>query len=251
MRSIQILRLIPRSDFRQKILEWNLTIPGSSTEHIDAYGNITRLLTIERHHDEICIGVQGVIDTEDQPVIPPAEDIRFDPKIFLRETPLTALEPNVFQFAEPFKNRILRDPLPGLQDLMRAIRSAVEYVKGSTSVQTTASEALEQGSGVCQDHSHLFISCCRALKIPARYVSGYLYQGSAATPEVAMHAWTEAWIDKTGWVSFDISNGRHAGETHIRLATGRDYLDASPVRGIRLGGGNEMMKVSVEITHDQ
>ena len=60
-----------------------------------------------------------------------------------------------------------------------AIADEVEYRKGETHVHTTGAEALEQGSGVCQDHAHIFCAVCRVLGVPARYVSGYLTHGMA------------------------------------------------------------------------
>ncbi|HET6464382.1 MAG TPA: transglutaminase family protein [Nitrospiria bacterium] len=246
-RSVQILRLIPRSDLRQRVLEWELRLPAEASEYLDAFGNVTRLLTMEGRHDEIEIGVDGRVETSGNVTFPSPIDQRFPPEIFLTETPLTTANEPLKDFAEKHRDEIASNPFAALQALMERIRAAVRYVKGTTHVQSTAADVLSQGSGVCQDHSHLFIACCRALGVPARYVSGYLYSDPDHHPEVAMHAWAEAWVDGMGWLSFDVSNGRPAGETHLRLAIGRDYMDACPVRGVRFGGGNERMEVSVNV----
>ncbi|MDC4205209.1 MAG: transglutaminase family protein [Candidatus Manganitrophus sp.] len=66
-----------------------------------------------------------------------------------------------------------------------------------------------------------------------------------------MHAWAEAWVDRIGWLSFDVSNGSPAEAAHLRLAVGRDYLDACPVRGVRFGGGDETMDVQVQVMSAQ
>ena len=58
-----------------------------------------------------------------------------------------------------------------------ACSEAVAYEPGITDVSHSAIEALELGSGVCQDQAHVFVACCRAAGIPARYVSGYLFTG--------------------------------------------------------------------------
>ncbi len=94
------------------------------------------------------------------------------------------------------------------------------------------------------DHTHVFLACCRALEIPARYVSGYVYSDNAQ--HVAMHAWAEVWLDGR-WLSFDITNNTRRLNQHLRLATGLDYLDACPVRGTRLGGGGEIMLTNAEV----
>jgi transglutaminase-like putative cysteine protease len=89
----------------------------------------------------------------------------------------------------------------------------------------------------------MHIACCRFLGVPARYVSGYLYTVGEPDAPVASHAWAEAWVVDR-WRSFDVTNGRPAGEQHVRIAVGADYLEASPVRGIRYGGGKERMVAS-------
>ena len=92
----------------------------------------------------------------------------------------------------------------------------------------------------------MFVACCRAAGIPARYVSGYFYTGE--TGEVASHAWVDAWIGgDEGWLSLDVTHGEAAGAAHCRLAVGRDYLDAAPVRGVRRGGGREQLSVAVKL----
>jgi transglutaminase-like putative cysteine protease len=246
LRSVQSIRLTPRSDGRQQVLKWRLDLPAAAPEFSDAYGNVTQLLTIEGPHDEIRIGVEGVVEVaEDDRSGPESETL--PPMVFLRETPLTAADLRLSEFSKALTARVASDPVPALHALMERIRTAVRYVQGTTGVQTTAAEVLSQGSGVCQDHSHLFIACCRTLGIPARYVSGYLHSGKGANSEVATHAWAEAWVDRLGWLSFDISNGQQAGPGHLRLAVGRDYLEAGPLRGVRFGGGAETMEVRVQV----
>jgi transglutaminase-like putative cysteine protease len=119
----------------------------------------------------------------------------------------------------------------------------VQYIKGSTKVTTTAVEAFEKGQGVCQDHAHIFIACCRSIGLPARYVSGYLFTKDGSLLQT--HAWADVYLTNGGWQSFDVSNGILAGETHVRLAIGLDYRSASPVGGMRAGGGVEGMASSV------
>ena len=119
--------------------------------------------------------------------------------------------------------------------------------KGATDVHESATRAFARGKGVCQDHAHVFIACCRTAGIPARYVSGYLYTGKEG--EVASHAWVDAWLgrDKAAGCRIDVTHRTLAGGRHCRLAVGRDYLDACPVRGVRRGGGAEEMQVAVSV----
>ncbi len=149
------------------------------------------------------------------------------------------------------RNAVDRDVIAALHEIMSAIADDVEYSPGDTHVHTTGAEALEQGSGVCQDHAHIFCAVCRTLGIPARYVSGYLSHGAGHEAHAASHAWADAYVDHLGWVSFDPSNRTCATESHIRTATGLDYAEACPIRGVRSGGGVETMTFSVMFPSQQ
>jgi transglutaminase-like putative cysteine protease len=158
-------------------------------------------------------------------------------------TPLTEAQSAVREFASRHLKRGAR--VEDLLALAEAICGAVTYESGITQVTSTAAQALEIGRGVCQDHAHLFISCCRALGVPARYVSGYVDPGH--DEPAASHAWADAWIEGSGWESVDITHRVLARDRYCRLAVGRDYLSAAPVRGVRTGGGDESMHVDVAV----
>lgn len=238
----QTLRLTPRRDGGQRTLAWSIQAPGRRTEQVDAHGNITHLLTLEEPHREIAIVVSGAVEiTHAQDVLQEAGTL--SPLAYLAPTALTAPSDEILALA--------RDYLDGggslcrrLYDLAKGVCARVRYRPGTTTVDDPAAVALERGEGVCQDQAHLLISCCRAMGIPARYVSGYLCSGSAA--ETASHAWVEVWMREVqGWHGIDVTHVEPAGSGHCRLAVGRDYLDAAPVRGVRRGGGPEVMAVKV------
>jgi transglutaminase-like putative cysteine protease len=135
-------------------------------------------------------------------------------------------------------------------DLVGGIRAAVAYQPGVTDVTHSAAEALDLGAGVCQDQAHVLVACCRAARVPARYVSGYFLDEDSG--EVASHAWTDVWLGpEQGWLSLDVTHAEQAGMRRCRLAVGRDCLDAAPVRGVRRGGGKESMTVTVRVTANQ
>jgi transglutaminase-like putative cysteine protease len=88
--------------------------------------------------------------------------------------------------------------------------------------------------------------------VPARYVSGYLYDESGERGAGdASHAWAEAYLDDLGWVSFDPTNGMSATDAYVRLAVAFDYAGAGPIRGLRKGGGGEDMSVRVSVSQGQ
>ena len=79
-------------------------------------------------------------------------------------------------------------------------------------------------------------------------MSGYIDPGT--TGHAASHAWVDAWVvdsDFAGWVSIDVTHARLMTDAYCRLAIGRDYDSAAPVRGVRQGGGKETMSVDVLI----
>jgi transglutaminase-like putative cysteine protease len=168
--------------------------------------------------------------------------------VYLRATPLTQVDEAIQAFIEPFKTTVKSRPYMGLHDVMLALLERMPYETGITHVGDSAAKSFAKGKGVCQDHTHVFLACARYLGIPARYVSGYLH--SAQNEQVASHAWAEAWVGGQ-WIGYDVSNSSDAVHGHIRLAHGLDYEDASPVRGMRTGGGKETMHsyAKVESAH--
>ena len=242
--SIQLLRLTPRQDAHQRTLKWHIDAPGELEPYVDAYGNITHTLTLNRPHDEISLRVTGQVDIQplrDGRVM--GEDSRLPVAAFCVPTSLTQSDATIRSFcAEAVPNGI-RTPADALK-LASAIYDRVDYVPGTTDVTTAATEVLHLGRGVCQDHTHLFLACAHSLGLPARYVSGYLY---TTTEHAASHAWCDVWLNELGWVSVDVTNRQFASDCHCRLAVARDYDSASPIRGVRNGGGLESMTVSVHV----
>ncbi len=245
--SAQYLRLVPAASARQRVLEWRLETPGTPLEMRDGYGNILHLLTVERPVSEIRIRSTGVVETS-AAIDEAPDEIKISPLVFLRQSALAAADAAIAEFAEPFRRRA--GTLSGLRDLATAVLARLPFQTGITGPHSTAIEAFHGDSGVCQDHAHVFIACCRHMGIPARYVSGYLYGPRFPESQVAGHAWAEAWVVDR-WRSFDITNGGPAGEHHIRVAVGPDYLDACPVRGVRSGGGAEKMTATALVGLEQ
>jgi transglutaminase-like putative cysteine protease len=149
-----------------------------------------------------------------------------------------------------FHKPVLNTPLLDyLLELNTHLHQYFTYQPGSTDVQTTALEAINLKSGVCQDYTHVLLATLRSIGIPARYISGYLYigQGSHWVGDAASHAWVEAFVPGVGWVGFDPTNGVATDQNHIVLAVGRDYDDISPVTCLYRGGGFTWLEVKVSV----
>lgn len=246
LHTAQYLHLTPRNNASQRVIDWHIEAPGQLTEWEDAFGNECHTLVEDRPIREIVVTAKGRVETTDCAGILPADLDDPPVEVFLRPTILTRATAGVRDFAAGFAEDIATDSVAGLHTLMGGIRKEVAFDSDATHSQSTAAEALEAGAGVCQDHAHLFIACCRTLKVPARYVGGYLFDGDQETAYVAGHAWAAAWVDSLGWVSFDVANSMCGTDRHVGVAVGLDYSDVAPIRGIRAGpAGDEQMEVAV------
>jgi transglutaminase-like putative cysteine protease len=236
--TIQELRLTPQHGIGQHVRHWEIKVNGELQPSEDAYGNTTHTLVVDEPHAEILIIAMGQVETGLDVV---SQHLALPLPIYLRDTPLTQSSEEMLEFAKQYQQAHRQND--ALEEMMHALLSRVQYIQGATQVTTSAVEAFSLGQGVCQDHAHVFIACCRAIDLPARYVSGYLFTEDGSLMQT--HAWADVFIAGEGWQSFDVSNGCRAGETHVRLATGLDYRSASPVSGMRSGGGVEGMASSV------
>lgn len=244
--SIALLRLTPRIESQQRVVSWQITAGGNRHAFMDAYGNRSEILTITTPHEVVHLVAAGVVEVGSPKRGRIPEPPTLSPLTFTVSTRLTAP-------SEPIRDFAARHLHAGagtsqLLALAEAICGAIVYQSGATTVTTTADEALTVGSGVCQDHAQLFLSCCHTLGIPARYVSGYLDSGHAE--HGASHAWVDVWVDEidySGWISLDVTHACLQDAGYCRLAVGRDYESAAPVRGMRRGGSDESMAIRVDI----
>ena len=241
------LRLKPKSTQGQEIVDWTMRFENAHTEleYEDQHHNTVTLAAADDNARHVTVECKGTVSTEDNAGVIGRHSGHLPLWSFMGQTSLTKPGPRLRALLNDV-GKPDGDPLELLHALSSAIRDRVEYRIGETGVRTTAEEAIRQGSGVCQDHAHVFISAARAMEIPARYVSGYLMMNDRVDQD-ATHAWAEAHVDGLGWVGFDISNGISPDRRYVRVATGRDYRDAAPLTGISFGGQQEGMEVEVAV----
>ncbi len=245
--TIQQLRLTPHNGFGQHVKRWDIKVNGNLHAVEDSYGNTTHTMVVDTPHSEIIIIAFGEVETgiaTNTPKQSMTQKNALPLSIYLRDTPLTDSDGAVRAFAKQYQTSSTLQNM-ALEDMMHALLARVSYIKGVTEVTTSAIEAFQLGQGVCQDHAHIFIACCRSIGLPARYVSGYLFTEDGSLMQT--HAWADVWLQDEGWQSFDVSNGCRTYAVHVRLATGLDYRSASPVTGMRSGGGVEGMATSVVV----
>ena len=112
---------------------------------------------------------------------------------------------------------------------VRAIQDWVHrrtsFLSGSSNSETSAIDTLINRAGVCRDFAHLMIALCRALNIPARFVTGIDYGSDPSFGPTDFHAYVEVFLSRR-WYLFDVS-GMAQPMGLIRLGTGRDAADVS------------------------
>jgi transglutaminase-like putative cysteine protease len=245
--ALQRLRLWPQTAPGQTVHEWAVEVVGAVREvtYNDGFGNKVELFRQERSADSISVRAYGVVETEDRAGV--LGKIGGGPPLWIydRVTDLTEAGPHITELAETVRAAEQSD-LAQLHTLMNTIHQRITYSPGTTTVTTKAEAALDNGAGVCQDHTHVFLSAARLLGIPARYVSGYLRMEGVAD-QTASHAWAEAYVDTLGWVGFDGANNICPNENYIRIATGLDYRSTAPVSGLRIGAATETLGVHISV----
>jgi transglutaminase-like putative cysteine protease len=246
---IQTLRMTPRNHDGQYVGAWRIDISADCRVDAqeDSFGNLTHTFSVEGPVSELNVHVEGEVDTDDTHGVVRGAIERFPPGLFLRETPLTAPDVAMREFAAAAKASSQNDPLSILHSLLAAVHAEITFDVDPTKVSTTAQESFAIKRGVCQDLTHIFIASARSIGIPARYVSGYFFRNDGVVEQSAGHAWAEAHVEGLGWVAFDAANKISATDAHLRVAIGLDYLGAAPIRGTRYGGGDEALTVHVRV----
>ncbi|MGB8623452.1 MAG: transglutaminase family protein [Paracoccaceae bacterium] len=245
---LQELRLTPPERTNQHVLTWTIGVDGGrrELEFDDQHMNHVLLLSFDGDAQDIAITCEGEVETTDTAGISGPHEGFAPLWYFQGSTDLTRAGNLTRKLTKGLTTEI-EDPIARLHALSYRVRDAVDYDTGHTDAQTTAEDALAAGHGVCQDHAHIMIAACRAMGMPARYVSGYLMMDDRIEQD-ATHAWAEAHVDGIGWVGFDVSNGICPDARYVRVATGLDYREAAPVSGLRMGDhGQERLSVDIQV----
>ncbi len=266
-RSSHLMRLEPVQDRLQRLVEFELSVSveGQERRYEDVFGNQARRRIIETPFTDLVIEANSVVDLLDtdplsfrpfhqSSAIPlvwmPWQRQVLSPYLLPPELPETELA-ELAEYAMGFADRNDYDLIETLLDINSTIFREYEYKQGATKLSTTAFEVYTNRYGVCQDFTNLFICLARLLGVPARYVCGYIYTGPKNENQVqseASHAWTQVYLPEVGWKGFDPTNGIVTQTDHVRLAVGRNYVDATPTSGtIYMGGGIETLTADVRV----
>lgn len=257
----------------QRLLKHQLRIdppPDQQRETTDVYGNARAFFSLRTRHDELKVVADSLVATT-APTAPqsrmPWEEVRerlryhrgaaYDPAAeFVFPSHYVPRHEDFVAYARPsfLPGRPL---LEAARELMERIHGDFEYETEATEVSTPALEALALRQGVCQDFAHVMLACLRSLGLPARYASGYLLTAPPpGQPRLvgsdASHAWVSVYLPGEAepgvWADLDPTNNRAPGEDYVTVATGRDYSDVAPLRGVLHGGAHHELHVAVTVT---
>ena len=279
-RSVHRGHLRPIHDRRQTVDLHKLKIttdtggPVDVFEYEDAFGNAAFRFTVEQPYQELSVVAESTVilrqhDPFDLPVndqrprLPlnwmPRERMALSHFLQSLELPDTQLQ-ELFDYARSFAEANDNDLLETLFAINLELYRNYTYQPGSTSNDTTPYETFTSKSGVCQDFAGLFITLARLLRVPARYVCGYVYTGNTGSqsegddssasraPSDATHAWVQLYVAGVGWVGFDPTNGVLPNLDHVRVAFGRNWRDTAPLTGTLYGdGANETLEAAVAV----
>ena len=249
--------LEPRNDAHQRRLAYRLEVRPATRVHRyqDGFGNGVNCFTVLQPHAELVVTASSRVETLlANPFEPPARpEPALDPVEawpFLQFGGPVLDTPELRTLAEQCGTPRSDALIEWLQQVMRIIHETFTYEAEVTTVRSTVADLLALRRGVCQDFAHLMIALCRVHRVPARYVSGYIFTDSshAARGGGASHAWCEAYLPGFGWRGFDPTNAVLAAESHVKVGQGRSYQDVPPTHGIYRGLAEERIEVQVRTT---
>ncbi len=253
-----IVRLVPPQHYgrqRRMDVQWHIDPPADYRHFTDAFGNLVWQLEHPHIQQEITGSVEMRVETQVsylpdktlalQGLTIQESDCMVKPTEFEQLTTLVNASEALEKLAKRSKDRSL-PPGELAESIMHQVFAHMRYKQGKTHVGTTATEAFENGAGVCQDFAHIMLSLCRQARLPSRYVSGYL------PGEGQMHAWVEVLLPQgpnqiPTWVAYDPTHQRRCDEHYVTVAVGRDYQDVAPTSGYYLGASANDLNVKVSV----
>ncbi|WP_207427558.1 transglutaminase family protein [Pedobacter sp. SYSU D00535] len=252
--------LYPISDEYQEVQSQELLITGNPqiAHHTDYYGNKIGTFTVREPHTYLEILSRLKVVTRARPI---PEDTIFAGEQWTELEKLQKRMPYVdflniehFSFSDEIaaiiKTERVQTPFKTALHFCRYVYENFEYIPGITNVETQPDEIWKLKAGVCQDFAHMLLVMLRHIRIPSRYVSGYICPNkNGMRGEGATHAWVESFIPGYGWMGLDPTNNCIVNDTHVRLAVGRNFTDCSPVKGVYRGNPEHQLKVNVTVSY--
>ncbi len=216
-------RLRPRDDAGQQLLRFRLTLdpPTPFDTIVDRFGNTVQCYSVLPPHRRLVVTATSLVDISASALIATPQLTLLEQYGFTSVSPYVPFTDDLRAFARQYATG---DAESTALALMHAIYASCAYEAGSTDISTTAEAVLAGRRGVCQDFAHLLIALSRCLGLPARYI-----------------------LAGRGWLGLDPTHNCTTGSDYVRVAIGRDYADAAPMRGIYQGSAREQLDVRVRM----
>ncbi len=252
--SIAEMRMEPASDADQSCRSFHLAVNPSTGvfRYVDGFGNRVHHFNVAPPHLEMRMLAASIVETHPRPRDLSASSAKYplDPATLplemldflhlrgpVRHTP--RLDP-ILNLLRPSDGQLLAELV---QTVCRYIHDHFIYARHVTLASSPIDDVLSHGKGVCQDFTHLMIAVLRHFAVPTRYVSGYIHRPDK---ESQSHAWCEVWLPDLGWIGIDPTNDSLVDERFVKVATGRDFTDVPPNKGLFKGRATETIQVRVE-----
>jgi transglutaminase-like putative cysteine protease len=255
--SFNEVRITPLTTTQQVVLDSQVQVTPRADlyRYVDYWGSVVHAFELPEPHDEVTIIGRSLVET--LPSNRPAGQLTWTdlqhPRLrdryaeMLAPTRYVPLDPRLADIAGEI--RAQSSPGDAVAAALAWVRNQLKYVPGTTEVRTSAIEAWDGREGVCQDFAHLSLALIRAVGLPARYCSGYMYPSQdvdvGQTERGESHAWIEVWTGD--WFVLDPTAGKPVDERYVLVARGRDYGDVPPVKGIYHGGPTARLDVEVTL----
>jgi transglutaminase-like putative cysteine protease len=260
--SINEIKIFPFSCNEQETLQHDLIITGQPDMHIyhDYWGNKIGIFNLLAAHKELVIESKLVVRTisplQERTEIPSGwaalgKEVSGSLRLMeLASAKAVSSQSKIDKIARSILDK-KKDAAETVGMCNEYIYNNFEYIKGITNIETTVDEILDKGAGVCQDFAHVMLQLLRTMKIPSRYVSGYICPNkNGMRGEGATHAWVEVWLPDQEWVGVDPTNNIWVTNSHIKLAVGRNFNDCTPIKGAFKGPAREKLSVYVSIGYE-
>lgn len=261
--SLMEVRKCPVEREGQRLLSFHLALnPVAKVFDLkDNLGNTIHHFDIPQRHQELTITATSLVELKSNQKLPERVDMEAwgvlhsmesegENLDFLLHSPRIKPTEALKACFEELKPRDNECPLSFLTRVSGDIFDRFDYASPSKKSEASEEGPLLRKQGACSDFAHLMIGLARLAKIPARYVSGYLFhreEQKNRTAEEVAHSWVEAFVPELGWVAFDPSNNIAVEDRHIATCIGRDSKDVAATRGVFKGFAKSEASVAIQV----
>lgn len=251
-----VLRLTPRAGKAARLKHSLIVdpVPSVRQDLTDRYGNLITRLEFGGFTDHLRIESRFDLETPATPAqavaaLPPLPWPSSVSDAMADYVPSGDLDESVRDFANGVASESGWEAPGFLERLTQTLFTRTDrHIRPQGAAQSPA-HTLASGKGACRDLAVLFMTACRSLGIPARFVSGY--QVNADTPDGRrhLHAWAEVFLPGSGWHGYDPMHGLPVADGHVALCAAPDQAATMPVEGGFYGDGvTSTLDYAVRIT---